>query len=135
MEKRLNIIENSHGAPYNNPSLTYLVPHDVDLPGRLQPGEHTKDVDIKGLEMQAYNPNIVLASGLGHPFLQKAYSSETQWSPPWKVFPLKAFRGSDFTYVKIQSHWDDESLLRQVSETYDDLRKFWRKWFSLRSVR
>ncbi|RPD58615.1 hypothetical protein L226DRAFT_466392 [Lentinus tigrinus ALCF2SS1-7] len=57
------------------------------------------------------------------------------WSPPWKVFPLKAFRGSSYTFLKIQAHWDDADLLRELSRSYDKLRTVWRKWFSLRSVR
>ncbi|KAI9067736.1 hypothetical protein FKP32DRAFT_1563101 [Trametes sanguinea] len=57
------------------------------------------------------------------------------WRPAWSVFPLKAFRGSSFTYLKIQSDWDDAALLREMSRSYDKLRTVWRKWFSLRSVR
>ncbi|KAI0788316.1 hypothetical protein C8Q74DRAFT_1196835 [Fomes fomentarius] len=57
------------------------------------------------------------------------------WSPPWEVFPLKAFRGSSYTYLKIQAHWDDAELLKELGRSYDKLRTVWRKWFSLRSVR
>ncbi|KAI0353640.1 hypothetical protein OH77DRAFT_1406358 [Trametes cingulata] len=57
------------------------------------------------------------------------------WRPPWRVFPLKAFRGSSYTYIKIRANWDDEDLLRELSRSYDRLRTVWRKWFSLRSVR
>lgn len=57
------------------------------------------------------------------------------WSPPWKVFPLKAFRGSNYMFLKIQADWDDADLLRELGRSYDKLRTVWRKWFSLRSVR
>lgn len=57
------------------------------------------------------------------------------WKPAWTVFPLKAFRGSSYAYLKIQSHWDDADLLRELSRSYDKLRTVWRKWFSLRGVR
>ncbi|KIP11009.1 hypothetical protein PHLGIDRAFT_21907 [Phlebiopsis gigantea 11061_1 CR5-6] len=133
MEGRLNGIEKGHGSLHDNLSLAELVSPNMDLPGRFQSeGYDTKDFNIK--ELEAYSPKIVLATGLGHPFLQRNCPSGPKWSPPWKVFPLKAFRGSDFTYVKIKSDWDDEALLRQISKTYEDLRKFWRRWFSLRSV-
>ncbi|KAI0656399.1 hypothetical protein C8Q70DRAFT_1077431 [Cubamyces menziesii] len=57
------------------------------------------------------------------------------WNPPWEVFPLKAFKGSSYTYIKIQAKWDDEDLLKELGRSYDKLRTVWRKWFSLRSVR
>ena len=57
------------------------------------------------------------------------------WSPPWKVFPLKAFRGSNYMFLKIQADWDDTDLFRELGRSYDKLRTVWRKWFSLRSVR
>lgn len=57
------------------------------------------------------------------------------WRPAWTVFPLKAFRGSSYAYLKIQSHWDDADLLQELSRSYDKLRTVWRKWFSLRGVR
>ncbi|KAH9895257.1 hypothetical protein C8Q73DRAFT_825911 [Cubamyces lactineus] len=57
------------------------------------------------------------------------------WNPRWEVFPLKAFRGSSYTYIKIQAKWDDEDLLKELGRSYDRLRTVWRKWFSLRSVR
>lgn len=63
----------------------------------------------------------------------KGFSSE--WNPPWDVFPLKVFRGSSYTYVKINAHWDDADLLRDLRKSYDSLRTVWRKWFSLRNVR
>ncbi|KAM5544867.1 hypothetical protein V8D89_001765 [Ganoderma adspersum] len=57
------------------------------------------------------------------------------WQPKWDVFPLKAFRGSSYTYLRIQAGWDDAALLRELGRSYDKLRTVWRKWFSLRSVR
>ncbi|KAI0365487.1 hypothetical protein BV20DRAFT_954112 [Pilatotrama ljubarskyi] len=57
------------------------------------------------------------------------------WKPTWNVFPLKAFRGSSYTYIKIRASWDDEEVLKELSRSYDKLRTIWRKWFSLRSVR
>ena len=38
-------------------------------------------------------------------------------------------------YLKIEKHWDDAALLRELSRSYNELRTIWRKWFSLRSVR
>ena len=57
------------------------------------------------------------------------------WQPKWDVFPLKAFRGSSYTYLRIHAGWDDAALLRELGRSYDKLRTVWRKWFSLRSVR
>ena len=76
-------------------------------------------------------PNRAFAAGL-----QISHSSsEKNWRPAWVVFPLKAFRGCNYTFVRIQSHWDDEQLLRELRRVYDKLRTPWRKWFSLKSVR
>lgn len=58
-----------------------------------------------------------------------------EWRPAWEVFPLKAFRGSGYMYLRINAGWDDADLLRELSRAYDRLRTVWRKWFSLRSVR
>ncbi|TFK93810.1 hypothetical protein K466DRAFT_572289 [Polyporus arcularius HHB13444] len=77
------------------------------------------------------------------PYPSRAYAAglravrrhSDDWSPPWKVFPLKAFRGSNYMFLKIEAHWDDADLLRELSRSYDKLRTIWRKWFSLRSVR
>ncbi|KAI1792092.1 hypothetical protein LXA43DRAFT_944505 [Ganoderma leucocontextum] len=57
------------------------------------------------------------------------------WRPKWAVFPLKASRGSSYTFLRIDAGWDDAALLRELGRSYDKLRTFWRKWFSLRSVR
>ncbi|KAI0806082.1 hypothetical protein BC629DRAFT_1282444, partial [Irpex lacteus] len=73
-------------------------------------------------------PNIPFAAGLAI-----GIQNIPSWQPVWQVFPLKAFRGSDYTFLKIQPHWDDADLLRELSKTYDRLRT-WRKWFSLRNV-
>ncbi|KAJ3522424.1 hypothetical protein NM688_g8877 [Phlebia brevispora] len=65
---------------------------------------------------------------------RKLFPYPGSWVPVWKTFPLKVFRGPEFTYLKIQADWDDEMLLRELGKTYDKLRTVWRKWFSLRSV-
>ncbi|PCH42678.1 hypothetical protein WOLCODRAFT_73084 [Wolfiporia cocos MD-104 SS10] len=49
------------------------------------------------------------------------------WRPAWKVFPLKVFRGSNHTLLKVEADWDDEMLLRELNKKYDDLRTIWRK--------
>lgn len=74
--------------------------------------------------------NFVHAVGLPHLLKNK----EDEWKPAWKVFPLKVFRGADYKILKINASWDDEALLTELGSVYDDLRTFWRKWFSLRSV-
>ncbi|OCH91712.1 hypothetical protein OBBRIDRAFT_872234 [Obba rivulosa] len=55
------------------------------------------------------------------------------WIPPQTNFPLKTFRGSDHTVMYIRPSWDDERLLRELKKTYNKLRGFWRKWFSLKN--
>lgn len=92
------------------------------------------NLDRKGLysyraPVQAYR-NIPYAVGLGITSVAPA----PQWQPAWRTFPLKVFRGSDYTVMKVQAHWDDEVLLRELRKTYDRLRT-WRKWLSLRNVR
>lgn len=84
--------------------------------------------------LQAY-PNIPYAAGLRLTTKDQLARDLPTWSPAWKVFPLKVFRGSDFKYLKVQADWDDEILLRELNKTYDRLRTVWRKWFSLRNVR
>ncbi|KAI0703833.1 hypothetical protein BC835DRAFT_1262366 [Cytidiella melzeri] len=84
-----------------------------------------KELDI---HFRAY-PNIPYAAGLG----LGAPRYDSRWQPSWEVFPLKAFRGSNYTYLKIQHQWDDADLLRELRKTYDKLRT-WRKWLSLRNV-
>ena len=58
----------------------------------------------------------------------------TDWKPTWEVFPLKVFRGMDFKIIEIKPDWDDEVLLRELSRTYDELRTWLRKWFSMKGV-
>ena len=84
--------------------------------------------------LQGY-PNLPYAAGLKVPGLKYGSPCMSSWQPVWKVFPLKAFRGASFTYIKIKADWDDEALLWELNRTYDNLRTVWRKWFSLRSVR
>ena len=79
-------------------------------------------------------PSLPFAAGL-RLMNKDAKTCAAEWKPAWKVFPLKAFRGSSFTYMKIYPHWDDEALLTELNRTYDKLRTVWRKWFSLRGVR
>ncbi|RPD55002.1 hypothetical protein L226DRAFT_555066 [Lentinus tigrinus ALCF2SS1-7] len=52
--------------------------------------------------------------------LQAVRRCSDDWSPPWKVFPLKAFRGSSYTFLKIQANWDDADLLRELSNSIAD---------------
>lgn len=141
MEQRLNDI--SPRNPLFSPSLTEVVQIEPS-PTIVQPEasdeiqtEKKREVNRHGSYTQPpfYSTNIAFAAGLGHPFLLKARGYEPKWCPPWRVFPLKAFRGSDFTYIKIHAHWDDEALLRELNRTYNNLRRFWRRWFSLRGVR
>ena len=96
--------------------------------------DDTNDYDEKkdDFKMQAY-PSLPFAAGLR--LMKKDLMCTAEWKPAWKVFPLKAFRGSSFTYMKIYPHWDDEALLSELNRTYDKLRTVWRKWFSLRGVR
>ena len=65
--------------------------------------------------------------------------STPPWRPAWyrtgKPFPLKVFRGTSTHLVKVEADWDDEMLLKELCATYDKMRTFWRKYFSLRSVR
>ncbi|KAI0090228.1 hypothetical protein BDY19DRAFT_984582 [Irpex rosettiformis] len=84
---------------------------------------------MRNVYIRAY-PNIPFAAGLA---LGIQSLPRSGWQPVWQVFPLKAFRGSNYTFLKIESHWDDADLLRELSRTYDRLRT-WRKWFSLRNV-
>ncbi len=96
-----------------------------------------RSLEVKKLEdvaLKAY-PNIPYAAGLRLATQKQPFTCTLEWKPAWQVFPLKAFRGSDFAYLKIQSDWDDEALLSELGRVYDRLRTFWRKWFSLRSVR
>ena len=94
----------------------------------LGDGETPFPAHSKGPRTEAY-PTRVHATGL--PVRQ--FSGD--WEPKWEVFPLKAFRGSSYMYLKIEKHWDDAALLRELSCSYNELRTIWRKWFSLRSVR
>ncbi len=82
------------------------------------------------------------AMGQARPYPSRPYAAglpvrrcSDDWEPKWAVFPLKAFRGSGYTYLRIEAGWDDAALLRELSRSYDKLRTVWRKWFSLRSVR
>jgi len=88
-----------------------------------------KSIQGHDFQLQAY-PNIPYAAGVGP---RGAYPCHVQWQPAWNVFPLKAFRGSDYTFLRIQASWDDEALLRELRRTYDRLRQ-WRRWLSLRNV-
>ncbi|PIL28352.1 hypothetical protein GSI_09503 [Ganoderma sinense ZZ0214-1] len=79
---------------------------------------------------------------IGKPYPSRPYAAglpvrrcSDDWQPKWDVFPLKAFRGPSYTYLKIHAGWDDAALLRELGRSYDTLRTVWRKWFSLRSVR
>ncbi|PSS34017.1 hypothetical protein PHLCEN_2v1921 [Hermanssonia centrifuga] len=95
-----------------------------------------RSLEVKKLEdvaLKAY-PNIPYAAGLRLATQKQPFTCTLEWKPAWQVFPLKAFRGSDFAYLKIQSDWDDEALLSELGRVYDRLRTFWRKWFSLRSL-
>lgn len=138
MERRLNTLETAQ------PAFNSYVAELVRLKYEADPPDHdvismeekrASEVFSEDAKLPLYSPNIAFAAGLGHPFLLNVRSCQPQWSPPWRMFPLKVFRGPDFTYVKIQSHWDDEALLRELNKTYNNLRRFWRRWFSLRSVR
>ncbi|OCH89608.1 hypothetical protein OBBRIDRAFT_881196 [Obba rivulosa] len=60
--------------------------------------------------------------------------AQKEWDLTWAVFPLKAFRGANFTTLKIQPQWDDADLLRALKKTYDELRTPLRGWCSLKSV-
>lgn len=85
-------------------------------------------------------PNLAYAAGLYIPSVpdrprnKEARQQKTDWNPTWEVFPLKAFRGSSYTILKIQREWTDEELLRALKRTYDKLRTPLRKWLSLKSV-
>ncbi|OBZ72149.1 hypothetical protein A0H81_07394 [Grifola frondosa] len=83
----------------------------------------------KEVKLKPY-PNRPYAAGL-----PLGLQCADDWKPVWTVFPLKAFRGSSYTYLKIKAEWDDSDLLLELSRTYDKLRTVWRKWFSLKSVR
>lgn len=110
-----------------------------ELPSRASPPKENENTTIQPLVLpSAEDPlanlvkpyaNFVHAVGL--PLLK---NKEDEWKPAWKVFPLKVFRGADYKILKISADWDDEALLTELGSMYDDLRMFWRKWFSLRSV-
>ncbi|KAI9001492.1 hypothetical protein BD414DRAFT_474817 [Trametes punicea] len=57
-----------------------------------------------------------------------------EWNPPWLVFAVKAFRGRNAKHIFVQSAWDDEQLLIALKKAYNDLRVWYQKWFSLRSL-
>ncbi|EMD33725.1 hypothetical protein CERSUDRAFT_67868 [Gelatoporia subvermispora B] len=61
-------------------------------------------------------------------------SAQRPWIPPHSVFPLKAFRGADYTVLYIEPSWDDAKLLQELKKTYDSLRGLWRRCFSLKNV-
>ncbi|EJF64827.1 hypothetical protein DICSQDRAFT_52078 [Dichomitus squalens LYAD-421 SS1] len=92
------------------------------------PGNDKAQTHANIRPVSAY-PSRVHATGL--PVRQ--FSGD--WKPKWEVFPLKAFRGSSYKYLKITKDWDDAALLKELSRSYNELRTIWRKWFSLRSVR
>ncbi|EMD36605.1 hypothetical protein CERSUDRAFT_95895 [Gelatoporia subvermispora B] len=98
---------------------------DVSADGIDSILEKKADHDVKPY------PNLPYAAGL---HTGRRCSGDNQWQAVWAVYPLKVFRGGEWAYLKIQPHWDDEQLLRELSNTYDRLRTIWRKWFSLRSV-
>ncbi|KAH9948588.1 hypothetical protein B0H21DRAFT_689810 [Amylocystis lapponica] len=85
-------------------------------------------------------PNRAFAAGLyvGTPYKNIQHHAaaplQQDWNPAWTVFPLKAFRGTNYTLLQIKPDWDDADLLRELKNTYDALRTVWRKWFSLKSV-
>ncbi|KAI0711831.1 hypothetical protein C8T65DRAFT_574887 [Cerioporus squamosus] len=86
----------------------------------------------------SYNPPTTRKPYPSRPYaagLRAVRRCSDDWSPSWKVFPLKAFRGSSYMFLRIEADWDDADLLRELSLSYDRLRTVWRKWFSLRSVR
>lgn len=113
------------GVPYSRPHTPSIAAHNRTEERFTEKKEiHLRD----GFDVRAY-PNIPFAAGLAI-----GIQNIPSWQPVWQVFPLKAFRGSDYTFLKIQPHWDDADLLRELSKTYDRLRT-WRKWFSLRNVR
>jgi hypothetical protein len=85
-------------------------------------------------DLEAY-PNLPFATGLVKSFGKVPPACSPEWAPVWNEFPLKIFRGSVFKHLKVQKSWDDETLLRELKRTYDQLRTFWRKWFSLKNVR
>lgn len=76
--------------------------------------------------MPPKNPQI-LSSG-------RSPRAALAFNPSWATFPLKVFRGVSHTTLVIKPNWDDEELLRELSNTYDSLRA-WRKWLSLRDVK
>ena len=128
-EERLLTSLNLHNTGITNfipPRTPSITTHD-HISERLV---EKKEIRTRGIDVRAY-PNIPFAAGLalGFQSLPRA-----PWQPVWQVFPLKAFRGSDYTFVKIQSNWDDAELLRELSKTYNRLRT-WRRWLSLRNVR
>lgn len=106
-----------------------LMDVDASLAGEKRIHEYVDEIPLK-----AY-PNIPYAAGLRSTRKPKPSSDLLAWKPVWTIFPLKVFRGSDFTYLNIQAGWDDEMLLRELNKTYDHLRTVWRKWISLRNVR
>ena len=128
-EERLLTSLNLHNTGVTNfipPRTPSITTHD-HISERLV---EKKEIRTRGIDVRAY-PNIPFAAGLalGFQSLPRA-----PWQPVWQVFPLKAFRGLDYTFVKIQSNWDDAELLRELSKTYNRLRT-WRRWLSLRNVR
>lgn len=102
---------------------------DVEVSDEKEIHEYSNEIPFKTY------PNLPYAVGLGLTTKEQLKRGLPTWAPAWSVFPLKVFRGSDFTYLKIQASWDDEMLLRELNKTYDRLRTVWRKWFSLRNVR
>ncbi|KAI0951533.1 hypothetical protein AcW1_008555 [Taiwanofungus camphoratus] len=86
--------------------------------------KHPQDVNMKPYPSLAYAAGLRLRAGYSVDHLNRV----------WTVFPLKVFRAYNHTTLKIRAEWDDEMLLRELNRTYDSLRTFWRRWFSLRSV-
>ncbi|KAI0328303.1 hypothetical protein GY45DRAFT_1326587 [Cubamyces sp. BRFM 1775] len=135
VEKQLALLRASAAMS----STTSLAPSHLgendNLPGRSERGFRASDVEkaattaARSVQAKPY-PHRPYAAGL-----HTVRRCSEDWNPCWEVFPLKAFRGSSYTYIKISAKWDDEDLLRELGRSYDKLRTIWRKWFSLRSVR
>lgn len=104
-------------------------------------GKGGAEVQLQSLAYTGHGPTQE-QKGQAKPYPSRPYAAglpvrrcSDDWQPKWDVFPLKAFRGSSYTYLRIHAGWDDEALLRELGRSYDKLRTVWRKWFSLRSVR
>lgn len=111
------------------------------LPQNVPPGSVpiTQDQGIVGSGARGPCPNMAHAAGLQvYTTNGASYYYSTAAQQPWVslqgAFPLKAFRGSDYTILYIEPSWDDEELLRELRKTYNSLRGLWRRCFSLKNV-